>query len=201
MKDLPKTPLTQMCKAIADMAGLVYQGLMANDAHYLDRALNKEQIVDDLEREITSNVIQVSKRLAKKDQKEFILQAQVAQNIERMGDEFRSLIERIEIKIAEKLFFSDEGIEHYKQVFEKMHKSLNLTMQFLTEGKTELLDAILKNGDEIKALIEKYRVEHMKRLANGICKVRASNMFFDMLDFTGNIARHCTNIARAYKGQ
>ena len=82
-----------------------------------------------------------------------------------------------------------------------MRQSLDLTVKFLDEEKIELLDMILKNGDEIKELIEKYRIEHMERLAKGICEPRAANMYFDMLDFTGNIARHCTNIARAHKEQ
>ena len=118
-----------------------------------------------------------------------------------MGDELRYLIERIEIKIVEKLFFSETGIEQYKQVFEKMHKSVSLTVKFLNENKLELLDMILNNGEQIKKLIEKYRVEHLERLARGICQPRAANMYFDMLDFTGNIARHCTNIARSHKEQ
>ncbi|UCH12764.1 MAG: Na/Pi cotransporter family protein [Candidatus Omnitrophota bacterium] len=201
MKDVIKTSLKQMSKAITDMANFVYQGLMENDAHYLNSALNKERIIDDLEKEVTANIIQGSKAFDKKGQKEFVILGQTAQNIERMGDEFRSLIERIEIKVAEKLLFSELGIEQYKEVFEKMRRSLDLTMKFLDEEKIELLDMILKNGDEIKELIEKYRTEHMKRLAKGICEPRAANMYFDMLDFTGNIARHCTNIARAHKEQ
>ncbi len=201
MKDAIKTSLKQMSKAITDMANLVYQGLMENDAHYLNSALNKECIIDDLEKEVTANIIQGSRAFDKKGQKEFILLGQIAQNIERMGDEFRSLIERIEIKICERLFFSETGIEQYKEVFEKMRQSLDLTVKFLDEEKIELLDMILKNGEQIKELVEKYRVEHMERLAKGICEPRAANMYFDMLDFTGNIARHCTNIARAHKEQ
>ena len=190
-----------MANIISDMANLAYQGFMENDAHFLDRALNKERIMDNLEREITASVVQVSKTLDEKGCGEIILLAQTAQNIERMGDELRSLMERIEIKIAENLFFSDRGVEQYRDVFEKMKKSVNLTTQFLNENKNELLEMILKNGDDIKKTIERYRTEHLERLSKGICKPRAANMYFDMLDFTGNIARHCTNIARTHREQ
>lgn len=200
MKDL-KVYLKQMSKVIVEMADLVYKGFMENDALYLNSALNKERIVDDLEKEITAEIVKISKGLDKKTHTELILLEQTAQNLERMGDELRYLMERIEIKIAEKLFFSEIGLEQYKQVFEKMHKSLNLTVEFLNEGKKELLDTVSKNGKEIKKLIEKYRVEHVERLTKGICEPRAANMYFGMLDFTGNIARHCTNIARSYKEQ
>ena len=199
MKEKIIINLKKMASILSEMIGLVYQGFMENDAHYLNRALNKERIMDDLEKEITTSIVQVYKTLDKKKQKEFVLLEQTAQNIERMGDELRSLMERIEIKIAENLFFSEMGVEQYKETFEKMRKSVNLTIKFLNEGKRSLLKMILKNGDEIKKTVEKYRTEHLERLAKGICEPRAANMYFDMLDFTGNIARHCTNIAKIYK--
>ena len=191
--------IKKMMGILSEMINLAYQGLMENDAHYLNRALNKERIIDDFEKEITASVVQVSKTLDEKGQKGFVLLAQVAQNIERMGDELRYLMERIEIKIAENLLFSDIGIEQYKDVFEKMRKSVNLTIEFLSKNKSELLEMILNNGDDVKKTVEKYRAEHLGRLTKGICKPRAANMYFDMLDFTGNIARHCTNIARIHK--
>ncbi|NQT23244.1 MAG: hypothetical protein HQ579_07420, partial [Candidatus Omnitrophica bacterium] len=167
----------------------------------LDSALNKERILDDLETDITNAIFKSGKNLDENKRKEMVLIGQTAENLERMGDELRSLMERIEIKIAEKLYFSETGIEQYKNVFEKMHKSVQLTVEFLREDGKGVLDTVEQNGEEIKKMIEKYRVEHMERLTKGICKPRAANMFFDMLDFTGNIARHCTNIARTCKEQ
>lgn len=201
MIDNIEASLKKMGMIVSEMVGLVYEGLMKNDAHYLNSALNKEHIIDNLEKEVTAQIIQMTKTQDKPRQKEMIILGQIAQNIERMGDELRSLIERIEIKIAEKLLFSDIGIKQYEEVFKKMQNSINLTIRFLNEYKTEILDDILENGIQLKNLIEKYRVEHLERLVKGICEPRAANMYFDMLDFTGNIARHCTNIARVYKGQ
>ncbi|OGW74727.1 MAG: hypothetical protein A2Z72_07930 [Omnitrophica bacterium RBG_13_46_9] len=193
--------IRKMTVILLDMINLVYQGFMENDAHYLNRALNKERVMDDLEKDITALVIRDSKTLDDKGRKGLLLFEQVAQNIERMGDELRYLMERMEIKIAEDLLFSDIGVEQYKDAFEKMRKSVELTVKFLNEDKKELLEMILSNGDDIKETIEKYRTEHLKRLTDGICEPRAANMYFDMLDFTGNIARHCTAIARVYKGK
>ena len=191
--------LKKMTSILSEMIDLVYQGFMENDAHYLNRALNKEHIMDDLEKEITASIIQDSKTLDDKGQEELILFERAAQDIEQMGDELRYLMERMEIKIAENLLFSDIGVEQYKDVFEKMRKSVNLTIEFLNENKSSLLEMILNNGDDIKKMVEKYRAEHLQRLTKGICQPRAANMYFDMLDFTGNIARHCTDIARTYK--
>ena len=181
-----------------EMVDLVYRGFMENDEEYLNSALSKERIVDGLEEEITAKIIELSKEADAKTRKEYVLIGQAAENLERIGDELRYLMERIEIKIAEKLFFSERGVEQYKELFFKMHKSINLTVDFFNKKSENDLKEILQNGLQIKEMVEKYRAEHMERLTQGICQPRAANIFFDMLDFTGNIARHCTNIARIY---
>lgn len=199
MKDERQDSLLKMSKTIMEMVDLVYKGFMENDVHYLDSALNKERIVDDLEKEITASLIKTSGGLKDLERKQLVLLGHIAQNFERMGDELRYLIERVEIKIAEELFFSEIGLKQYQEVFEKMRSSVTLVDKFLGENARALLDQIKKNGDEMKQLVEQYRVEHLDRLTRGICQPRAANIFFDMLDFTGNIARHCTNIARIHK--
>jgi hypothetical protein len=47
-------------------------------------------------------------------------------------------------------------------------------------------------------LVERYRAEHMERLVKGVCTPMAANMFFDMLDFTGNIARHSSYVVKLF---
>jgi phosphate:Na+ symporter len=200
MKDI-ESSLKQMAKSALEMADAIYQGLMENEINYLNSALTKERIIDNLEREITARVFAAAKDLDEATRRKNVLFAQMAENLERMGDEMRSLTERVEIKIAEGLLFSEIGIEQYKEVFATMYKSLELINEFLNENKLEVLDTILKNGEQIKQLIEKYRKEHLERLAKGICEPMAANMYFDMLDFSGNVARHCTNIARILKEQ
>jgi len=201
MEERLRESIQKMAKVLKTMVDLVYQGFMENDESYLNSALNKERIVDDLERGVTSSIIELSKKSDGKTKKEFILLGQAAENMESMGDELRYLMERIEIKIIEKLLFSEKGVEQYKEIFSKMHRSVSLLADFFENDKDEDLKEILDNGLTLKDTIEKYRAEHMDRLINGVCQPRAANIFFDMLDFTGNIARHCTNIARIYKGK
>jgi len=194
-----KVRIQEMSGIISEMIDLVFRGFMENDMHILDKSLDKERALDDLEKEIAAGIVKLSKGLSDRERKKLVIAGQIAENIERMGDELRYLTERIELKIADKLYFSDKGVEQYKEVFEKMQRSVSLIVRFLGDDDAEVLDKVLENGDQIKELIERYRAEHIDRLARGICEPRAANMYFDMLDFTGNIARHCTNIARISK--
>jgi len=201
MKEDPKPILQCMFRIVTEMIDLVDQGFMENDIHVLDRVMDKERMIDDMEKDVTAGIVENCKGVDEEERKKLVILGQIAQNIERIGDELRSLVERIEIKITDKLYFSEEGMTQYKEVFETMRKSADLVMEFLKEDKVEVLDKVLKNGDQIKELVEKYRAEHIERLTKGVCEPRAANMYFDMLDFTGNVARHCTNIARISKEQ
>jgi len=199
MKEKIISKIKKMAFLIGEMVDLVYKGFIENDTHFLNMALNKERIMDDLEKDITGMVVEASKGLTDEERKEYILFDLTAQSMERMGDELRYLMERIEIKIAENLYFSDSGVEQYREVFDVMRRSVSLTVEFLEKEEGGLLEEISENGNKMKALVEKYRKEHLGRVSKGACEPRACNMYFDMLDFTGNVARHCTNIARGYR--
>ena len=41
------------------------------------------------------------------------------------------------------------------------------------------------------------RIE-MHRLIEGLCTPLGANMYFDMLDFTGNLARHASNVVKLF---
>jgi phosphate:Na+ symporter len=199
MSDILKEPLKKMSKIIVEMVDIIEKGLMENDIHILDGILERERAIDASEKDIAANIAKLAKDFKEKGKQKLVILGQIAESLERMGDELSYLVERIELKISEKLRFSEAGITQYKEVFEKMRTSVNLIVEFLDKDNTGVLDEVIKNGDEMKELVEKYRAEHIERLAKGICDPRASNMYSDMLDFTGNVARHCTNIAKISK--
>jgi len=55
---------------------------------------------------------------------------------------------------------------------------------------------VIDNGFRVKGLVEQYRKEHADRLVQGLCTPMGANMYSDMLDFTGNLARHSSNIVK-----
>ena len=68
--------------------------------------------------------------------------------------------------------------------------------EYLRSQNEALKESTIKNGFHVKDLVERYRKEHADRLVQGDCTPMAANMYFDMLDFTGNIARHASNIVK-----
>jgi phosphate:Na+ symporter len=193
------TKTSAMADNMCDMLGSIEKAFMEHKAEYLAAAMKKESEINELEKAITGMVLELSKTLkAGGDKKELIALQQVVVTLERMGDEGASLVERIEIKNAEKLLFSDMGVAQFNETFSAMRKSVEMMREFLKTKTGILKDKIIDNGFHVKELVERYRAEHAERLVKGICTPMAANMFFDMLDFTGNLARHSSNIAKLF---
>ena len=178
---------------------LVEKGFMGNKLEPLALAIKEEHLVNEMEKILSKSIIDISKQASGADgRKELALMGQVVETLERMGDEATNLIERIEIKVVEKLLFSDLGVKEFNETFGTMKKSVEMMIEFLKKRDMILKDRIIDNGFHVKELVERYRKEQFERLVQGICTPMAANMYFDMLDFTGNLARHSSSIVKLY---
>jgi len=177
---------------------LIERGFMSNKLEPLAMAIKEEHLVNEMEKILAKNIIDVSKQAAGDERKELALMGQVVETLERMGDEAANLVERIEIKVVEKLLFSDLGLQEFNETFGVMKRSVEMMIEFLKKRDMSLKERIVDNGFHVKELVERYRKEHFERLVQGICTPMAANMFFDMLDFTGNLARHSSSIVKLF---
>jgi len=188
-----------MADKIRNLLSLTEKGFMENKLEHLSAAMKEENLVNEMEKILTKNIIELSKAAKKaEDKKKLVVMEQVVETLERMGDEAANIIERIEIKVVERLLFSDLGVKEFNETFNAMEKSVEMMREFLKKENPELKDKIIDNGFHVKNLVERYRKEHFERLIQGLCTPMAANMYFDMLDFTGNLARHSSNIVKLF---
>ncbi len=188
-----------MADKVYDMLGLVEKGFTEHSSEFLAGAMALEEELNEAEKFLTKKVLDLSKtKLQKPGGKEFVAWQQTIETLERMGDEAASLVERIEIKNAEHLLFSDTGVTQFKETYGIMKKSVKMMCLFLEGRSEELRGRVIDDGLSVKALVQRYRKEHTERLLKGICTPIAANMYFDMLDFTGNLARHASGIVKLF---
>jgi phosphate:Na+ symporter len=188
-----------MADTLKEMLELVEKGFMEHKQEYLNSAMVRERSINEMEKSLTGRVLELS-RAAKNDadRRNLVAMEQAVETLERMGDEAASLVERIEMKNAEHLLFSDLGVAQYNETYATMMKSIEMMCAFLSGKDGDIKGRVVDNGFRVKSLVERYRAEHMERLVKGVCTPMAANMFFDMLDFTGNIARHSSNVVKLF---
>jgi phosphate:Na+ symporter len=193
-----KAGAASMADKVCGMMLLIEKGFMENKLEHLSAAIEEENKINGMEKGLTKSILALSKAArTEAEKKELSVLEQVVETLERMGDEAASLVERIEIKVAEKLMFSETGVEQFNETYAAMKGSVEMAREFLRRPDPVLREKVIDNGFHVKELVERYRKEHAERLVKGICTPMAANMFFDMLDFTGNLARHSSNIVKS----
>jgi phosphate:Na+ symporter len=198
MKDMQAKIILMADKVYGSLL-LIEKGFMDNKLEPLALAIKEEHLVNEMEKILAKSIIDISKQAAGADEKKsLVLMAQIVETLERMGDEAANLVERIEIKVVEKLLFSDLGVVEFNETFGAMKRSVEMMIEFLKKKDLSLKERIIDNGFHVKGLVERYRKEHFERLVQGICTPMAANMYFDMLDFTGNLARHSSSIVKLF---
>lgn len=183
-----------MADKVSEVVDLVEEGFMKNKMEFLTVAMQKEDEVNKMEKALMEEILKLAMKA--KDKSELSSLSQVVEMLERMGDEASALIERIEVKVAEKILFAEEAVRQFSETYKTMKGSVVMMRKYLGARDPSLRDKVIENGFRVKELVERYRKEHADRLVQGLCTPMGANMYSDMLDFTGNIARHSSNIVK-----
>ena len=189
-----------MAGKVYTMLELIEKGFMENKPEPLTKAMEEESAINEMEKTLTQRILELSRTTnGEKDRTMLATLEGTVEMLERMGDEASNLVERIEIKVHEKLLFSDIGVEQFNETYKTMKKSADMMRQFLKKPESDLKDRIIENGFRVKDLVERFRKEHTDRLIKGLCTPMGANMYFDMLDYTGNLARHSSSIVKLFE--
>lgn len=189
---------------ICVMAGLAlkmwrntHQAFMEHSLDLLAEVLKEENKLNDLEKEITSELVLFGRGAQDKIQKkEAIIYADIVGDLELIGDYCKDILERVQIKIEEKLLFSDEAVKEYHVLYRKTESALDEVALALKEDKPGLIEEAAGKEGHIDTLVDEYRTRHNQRMIDGVCSPMACNMFLNILDFTAAVYYHTKKIAR-----
>ncbi len=188
--------INQMAELALSMLSVTFDGFMKHDLDMLSGVLQQEHKLNDMERSLSFALVEVSKEKSKAAEKRHIvLMAEIIADLEEIGDYVKDMIERIEIKIKEKLFFSEEALSEYRHLYDVVHTALSDVVKSLKMDDKNFARRLLGDEPHVDRLLMKYRDAHTKRLISGVCDPRAGNMFLNILDFTTQIFHHTKNIA------
>ncbi|MFH0790060.1 MAG: PhoU domain-containing protein [Candidatus Omnitrophota bacterium] len=193
-----KTKAAEMSAVCLEMWQTAFKCFMEHDLDLLSKALEYEVKLNNLEKEITSDLIELSRYCIEKEEKsKALIYADAAGDLELIGDYCKDILERVQIKIEEKLLFSDEAVEEYKELYDKTENALREIVTALERDDLSLIKEVLKDEEHIDSLVDEYRKKHNQRVIEGVCKPFACNMFINMLDFTAVVYYHAKKIARS----
>ncbi len=193
-----KIKVAAMSGVALKMWRLTYQAFMEHDLDLLSHALGEEAKLNDFDKELTAGLVELgrSPKTEKEDKVKITIYADVVGDLELIGDYCKDILERVQIKIEEKLLFSDVAVKEYGELYHKTNKALEEVVLALERDNPYLLKGVLKKQEHIDTLVDEYRRRHNQRLIDGVCSPFACNMFLNMLDFTAAVYYHVKKITR-----
>ena len=188
--------INQMAELVLSMLGDTFYGFMKHDLDMLTSVLNDEKKLNDMERSLNVSLVKLSKDKSQTARSRHItIFMEIIADLEQIGDYVKDMIERIEIKIEEKLFFSQEALAEYRHLYNVVQTALSDVVKSLKMDDKNFARRILGDEDHVNRLLTKYRDAHMQRMISGVCDPRAGNMFLNLLDFTAQAFAHTKAIA------
>ena len=189
--------INAMAELALSMLKTTFDGFMKHDLDILAGVLKDESKLNDMEKTITLSLIDISKgKINSTAKKNIMLLTDIIADLEEIGDYIKDMIERIEIKIQERLLFSDEALNEYKHLYSVVEAALLDITKSLKMADNNFAKRALGDEQHVDNLVQDYRNAHAQRLMSEICDPRAGNMFLNLLDFTAQVFHHTKSIAK-----
>lgn len=200
----PSAGLMEAVKEIKRMGELAADNLQTAFEAVVDLDKMKIQKVYDVEKEVDFLCTEITHYLVKLNQHSFPIKEQkniagyfhVVNDLERISDHAENLADFATSRIEEDIVFSNTGIAELTDMFEKVMKTVNYSIETFTEQTEEHLKEIVELEKEVDVLEKELQHNHVRRLATNECKAKSS-IFSDMVSNLERVSDHATNIAFA----
>ncbi len=208
----PEIALDQAKRAIGDMAKRCKKtlkqsmdGFFNNDSKSLDKALKNEDRIDEYQEHITTYLVKLSQRqLSDIVSSELPVLLHTVNDLERVGDHAKNIVELALRKIENKMQFGESAIADIEQMLVQTESMFEHLIKGLGEEDTEKAKNIVKPALENEANLNRMQLEfrrnHVDRMGAGACTAQAGILFIDVIDNIEKIGDHLTNITQSVIG-
>ena len=203
----PHIAMTQARKEVLRMVEMAeeavkisMEGLFQRDNKKLDRVPDMEDAIDDLQREITRYMVDLSRRhLPREVADEIPVWLHSINDIEKIGDHAENLGMLTERVLDDKLQFSEQGEAEIKQMYGLVSEMLSFSNRSLLEVDRDVATAVLVIEQKVNDLYIASRQANLDRMNSGVSDPTLGILFIDYMQNLEKIGDHLSNIAIAVK--
>lgn len=187
----------RMAMIVEDNFKKAQKAFLEDDFEEIDNIFRREQIIDDLEKEITDYVVKLTKKDLTPTQRELINKLiYITNDLERVGDHIENLAELAQAKQKDGLFFSEDATSGITEMFEKANTVFKNAMKAFERNDRVLAQEALLIEEDVNKLEEDNKNAHINRLNEGLCTTEAGVVYLDALSNLERVSDHATNIAK-----
>lgn len=173
------------------------KAFIEKDRNLIKSVYQKEEIVNELEKEITIYLADVSQKALTQNQSRLMSSLMHALNdIERIGDLSENIVELAEVRIDNELPFSDSAIADLTNMFNSVDNMILKSIQALEDSDVQLALEVITCEDDIDYVEKQLRKSHIARISDRKCFPLSGVVFLDIISTYERIADHARNIAQ-----
>lgn len=203
----PHLAITQARKEVLRMIEMAQEavrismdGLFNRDHKNLGHVPDMEDAIDDLQREITRYMVDLSRRhLPREVADEIPVWLHSINDIEKIGDHAENLGGLTERVLDDKLQFSEQGEAEIKQMYAMINEMLSFSNKALSDVDQYVATAVLVIEQKVNDLYIESRQANLDRMNSGVSNATLGILFLDYMQNLEKIGDHLSNIAIAVK--
>ncbi|MFC4404204.1 Na/Pi cotransporter family protein [Gracilibacillus xinjiangensis] len=176
--------------------------LNTNSTKHEEMALQLEGALNNLDREITSYLVELSgTNFSETERLKHSTLINSVRDIERIGDHFENIAELINYKISNKVDITEQGMIDLNEMFDLTIITVREAIKALDQMDREAALSVVQKENEIDNMERTYRKKHIIRLNEGVCTGAAGIVFADIISNLERIGDHAVNIADEVLGE
>lgn len=204
---LLSSPLFALEQAVKEVSYMLRKGQNSlNDACNLlckgngeglaERIQERELLIDQLQREITEYLVELSRReLAPAEARLIPALIHAVNDSERLGDHAEAFIELHKLLQEGELTLTQSAINEIQELQDALNSQLEALFRTFEKHDLDSAKKAILMGRKIRELVNKFTENHVKRLETGECSVKAGVIFLDALGYLERISDRIVNIA------
>ena len=201
----PPIAINQSIKEILRMMDLAksafddaVSGFIEEDRKPLDTVIKKEETIDNLQKEITAYLVQLTQRALNTEESQTIpVLLHSVNDIERMGDHAENIVELAQRKIDQKCPFTHWAIDELHRFYGEVKIMFDDVKTALESNDKVVAKRALKREENINRLQIELKQNHVERLNEGKCNLISGLLFIDFIDNAEKIGDHLANVAES----
>jgi phosphate:Na+ symporter len=185
-----------MAEGIERLFHLAMEGLGCFRAGSLRQVIDKAKAIEPEADRLTASLIALAEGRSEADASEVRSCVVAVSELKLIGGCIEDFCESAKARIKEGLLFSDEAFKEIEDLHRAVDSILRDAVRSIGEGKRGLSPEMGEKGRAVKTMLRKFSAEHERRLISGVCDIKSSAIFLDILDAMGAIASHAVALSQ-----
>lgn len=174
---------------------------MENDRKLINHSIQKEELIDRLEKDITVYLADMAQISMNKMQSQTVAALMHAtHDLERIGDHAQNIMYMAQTKIEDKLPFSETAYEELQELYVNVDKLLEKAIIAFDKEDIKMAYEAIKDDDIIDNMERSLRKNHIDRLNQKKCLAESGVLYLDLISNLERAADHATNLAEVVTG-